>query len=65
MIAKYVEQGAKNYSQIVELFENVRIELKDEIFQVITLSTQEMITPLNSLVMFLFNLPLDCLQAMN
>ena len=23
----------KNYSQIVELFENVRIELKDEIFQ--------------------------------
>ena len=33
MIAKYVEQGDKELFIIVELFENVRIELKDEIFQ--------------------------------
>ena len=33
MIAKYVEQGEKESFTIVELFENVRIELKDEIFQ--------------------------------
>ena len=33
MIAKYVEQGGKELFTIVELFENVRIELKDEIFQ--------------------------------
>ena len=33
MIAKYVEQGAEELFTVVELFENVRIELKDEIFQ--------------------------------
>ena len=33
MIAKYVEQGEKESFTIVELFENVRIELKDEIFK--------------------------------
>ena len=33
MIAKYIEQGEKEIFTIVELFENVRIELKDEIFQ--------------------------------
>ena len=33
MIAKYVEQGDKELFTVVELFENVRIELKDEIFQ--------------------------------
>ena len=33
MIAEYVEQGGKELFTIVELFENVRIELKDEIFQ--------------------------------
>jgi lipopolysaccharide export system protein LptA len=33
MIAKYVEQGDKELFTIVELFENVLIELKDEIFQ--------------------------------
>ena len=33
MIAKYVEQEGKELFTIVELFENVRIELKDEIFQ--------------------------------
>ena len=33
MIAKYVEQGDEELFTIVELFENVRIELKDEIFQ--------------------------------
>ena len=33
MIAKYVEQGGKELFTVVELFENVRIELKDEIFQ--------------------------------
>ena len=33
MIAKYIEQGEKELFTIVELFENVRIELKDEIFQ--------------------------------
>ena len=32
MIAKYVEQDDKELFTIVELFENVRIELKDEIF---------------------------------
>ena len=32
MIAKYVEQGGKELFTIVELFENVRIELKDEVF---------------------------------
>ena len=32
MIAKYVEQDGKELFTIVELFENVRIELKDEIF---------------------------------
>ena len=34
MIAKYVEQGDKELFTVVELFENVRIELKDEIFSV-------------------------------
>ncbi len=33
MIAKYIEQGDKELFTIVELFKNVRIELKDEIFQ--------------------------------
>ena len=33
MIAKYVEQEGKELFTIVELFENVRIELKDEIFK--------------------------------
>ena len=33
MIAKYVERGGEELFTIVELFENVRIELKDEIFQ--------------------------------
>ena len=33
MIAKYIEQGEKELFTIVELFENVRIILKDEIFQ--------------------------------
>ena len=33
MIAKYVERDDKELFTIVELFENVRIELKDEIFQ--------------------------------
>ena len=33
MIAQYVEQGTKEIFTVVELFENVRIELKDEIFQ--------------------------------
>ena len=33
MIAQYVEQGGKELFTVVELFENVRIELKDEIFQ--------------------------------
>ena len=33
MIAKYIEQGDKELFTIVELFEDVRIELKDEIFQ--------------------------------
>ena len=33
MIAQYVEQGGKELLTVVELFENVRIELKDEIFQ--------------------------------
>ena len=33
MIAQYVEQGGKELFKVVELFENVRIELKDEIFQ--------------------------------
>ena len=32
MIAQYVEQGGKELFRIVELFENVRIELKDEVF---------------------------------
>jgi lipopolysaccharide export system protein LptA len=32
MIAHYVEQGGKELFTIVELFENVRIELKDEVF---------------------------------
>ena len=32
MIAQYVEQGGKELFTIVELFENVRIELKDEVF---------------------------------
>ena len=32
MIAQYVEQGGKELFAIVELFENVRIELKDEVF---------------------------------
>ncbi len=40
MIAKYVEQGGKELFKIVELFENVRIELKDEFFMVITRSIQ-------------------------
>ena len=33
MIAQYVEKGGKELFTVVELFENVRIELKDEIFQ--------------------------------
>ena len=33
MIAQYVEQRGKELFTVVELFENVRIELKDEIFQ--------------------------------
>ena len=33
IIAQYVEQGGKELFKVVELFENVRIELKDEIFQ--------------------------------
>ena len=33
MIAQYVEQGGKELFKVVELFKNVRIELKDEIFQ--------------------------------
>ena len=33
MIAKYVEQRGKELFTVVELFENIRIELKDEIFQ--------------------------------
>ena len=33
MIAKYLEQGGKEFFTIVELFENVRIELNEEIFQ--------------------------------
>ena len=33
MIAQYVEQGGKELFTVIELFENVRIELKDEIFQ--------------------------------
>ena len=33
MIAKYIEQDNKELFTIVELFENVRIELKDEIFK--------------------------------
>jgi len=33
MIAQYVEQGGKELFTVVELFENIRIELKDEIFQ--------------------------------
>ena len=33
MIAKYIEQGEKELFTIVELFENVRIILKDEIFE--------------------------------
>ena len=33
MIAQYVEQGGNELFTVVELFENVRIELKDEIFQ--------------------------------
>jgi len=33
MIAKYLEQGGKEFFTIVELFENVRIELEEEIFQ--------------------------------
>ena len=33
MIAKYVEQEGNELFTIVELFENVRIELKDEVFQ--------------------------------
>jgi lipopolysaccharide export system protein LptA len=33
MIAKYIEQGSKELFTTVELFENVRIELKDEVFQ--------------------------------
>ena len=33
MIAKYIEQEGKELFTIVELFEDVRIELKDEIFQ--------------------------------
>lgn len=33
MIAQYVEHGGKELFTVVELFENVRIELKDEIFQ--------------------------------
>jgi lipopolysaccharide export system protein LptA len=33
MIAQYLEQGGKELFTVVELFENVRIELKDEIFQ--------------------------------
>ena len=32
MIAQYVQQGGKELFMIVELFENVRIELKDEVF---------------------------------
>ena len=32
MIAHYIEQGGKELFMIVELFENVRIELKDEVF---------------------------------
>ena len=32
MIAQYVEQGDKELFMIVELFENVRIELKNEVF---------------------------------
>ena len=32
MIAQYVEQSGKEFFTIVELFENVRIELKDEVF---------------------------------
>jgi len=32
MIAQYIEQGNKELFTIVELFENVRIELKDEVF---------------------------------
>jgi len=32
MIAQYVEQDNKELFTIVELFENVRIELKDEVF---------------------------------
>ena len=43
MIAQYVEQGGKELFRIVELFENVRIELKDEVFWVIMQSIQEMI----------------------
>tara|TARA_Y200000002_G_scaffold368900_1_gene362458 strand:- start:607 stop:1068 length:462 start_codon:yes stop_codon:yes gene_type:complete len=33
MIAQYVEQGGKEVFTIVELFENVKIEFKDEIFR--------------------------------
>ena len=33
MIAQYVEKGGKELFTVVELFEDVRIELKDEIFQ--------------------------------
>ena len=33
MIAQYVEQGGKELFTVVELFENVRIELIDDIFQ--------------------------------
>ena len=33
MIAQYVEQAGEELFTVVELFENVRIELKDEIFQ--------------------------------
>ena len=33
MIAQYIEQGGKELFTVVELFKNVRIELKDEIFQ--------------------------------
>ena len=65
MIAQYVEQAGKELFTVVELFENVRIELKDEIFQGDYAIYKEMITPLNSLAMFPFSLPLDCLQAMN
>ena len=33
MIAKYIEQSGKEVFTIVELFDDVRIELKDEVFK--------------------------------